>query len=280
MSNPSASGRRATVVVIGGGYGGSGAAKALDTFADVTLVEPRDAFVHNVAALRALVDPEWLPQIFFPYDPLLANGRVVRDRAVAVEPGRVELLSGEVLTPDYVVIASGSTYPYPAKSGTVETSAALRRYAASHEELAQRRPRADRGCRADRPRARRRDQRPLAREADHDRRARARRPRRALPPGSSRRGAPPAQERGVEIVLGEVARCRSPKARPPSTARSPSRRTQAARSRPTSGSAAMASPRSRGYLARRARRRPASRRLDRGDAGAARQGADGRVRTR
>ena len=73
---------RATVAVIGGGYGGTVAAKAIDEFADVTLVEPRDAFVHNVAALRALVEPEWLPRIFFPYDRLLANGRVVRDRAV------------------------------------------------------------------------------------------------------------------------------------------------------------------------------------------------------
>jgi apoptosis-inducing factor 2 len=135
MSNPSGPGRP-SVVVIGGGYGGSSAAKALDDFADVTLVEPRDAFVHNVAALRALVEPEWLSRIFYPYDALLANGRVVRDRAVAVEPGRVELASGDVLTAVFLVIATGSTYPYPAKSGTDETSAALHRYRLSHEELA------------------------------------------------------------------------------------------------------------------------------------------------
>ena len=79
---------RPTVAVIGGGYGGTHAAKALDEFADVTLVEPRDAFVHNVAALRALVEPDWLPRIFLPYDQLLANGRVVRDRAVDVDAGR------------------------------------------------------------------------------------------------------------------------------------------------------------------------------------------------
>ena len=47
---------RPTVAVIGGGYGGFNAAKALDEFVDVLLVEPRDAFVHNVAALRALQD--------------------------------------------------------------------------------------------------------------------------------------------------------------------------------------------------------------------------------
>src|SRR3982074_1678747 len=67
---------RPTVVVIGGGYGGVNVAKALDPEVEVVLVEPKDAFVHNIGALRAVVDPEFLPKIFFPYDRLLANGRV------------------------------------------------------------------------------------------------------------------------------------------------------------------------------------------------------------
>ena len=53
-----------TVVVVGGGYGGITVAKALDETSDVVLVEPKDAFMHNIAALRALVDPSWLPRIF------------------------------------------------------------------------------------------------------------------------------------------------------------------------------------------------------------------------
>ncbi len=135
MTNASAD-ARPTVAVIGGGYGGTTAAKALDEFADVTLVEPRDAFVHNVAALRALVEPDWLPRIFLPYDRLLVNGRVVRDRAVAVDAASITLASGIELTADFVVLATGSTYPYPAKSGTDETAIALARYRESHEELA------------------------------------------------------------------------------------------------------------------------------------------------
>ena len=107
---------RPTVVVIGGGYGGVNVAKALDEVADVTLVEPKDAFFHNVAALRGLVDPSFLPTIFIPYAGLLANGRVVRDRATEVDGSKVVLGSGEVLTPDFVVLASGSTYPFPAKA--------------------------------------------------------------------------------------------------------------------------------------------------------------------
>src|SRR5690625_6391649 len=57
----------ATVAIIGGGYGGITAAKALDDITDVVLVEPRDTFVHNVAALRALVDPAWTDRMFLPY---------------------------------------------------------------------------------------------------------------------------------------------------------------------------------------------------------------------
>ncbi len=136
MSNVSPDGRP-TVAVVGGGYGGFNVARALDEFAVVSLVEPRDAFVHNVAALRALVEPEWLPRIFLSYDHLLAHGRVMRDRAVAVDGRSVTLASGTELTPDFIVLATGSTYPYPAKSGTDDTATALLRYRASHEELVQ-----------------------------------------------------------------------------------------------------------------------------------------------
>src|SRR4030088_94240 len=81
---------RASVVVVGGGYGGVNVAKALDDVADVTLVDPTEAFVHNIAAWRALVDPEWLDRIFFPYEHLLAHGRFLRDRAVAIDERPVQ----------------------------------------------------------------------------------------------------------------------------------------------------------------------------------------------
>src|ERR1700675_3911638 len=105
---------RPTVVVVGGGYGGVNVAKALDADVEVVLVEPKDAFVHNIGALRALVEPTFLPTIFLPYNRLLAHGRVVRDRAVQVGAHRVVLASGEAIAADFVVLATGSTYPFPA----------------------------------------------------------------------------------------------------------------------------------------------------------------------
>lgn len=126
-----------TVVVVGGGYGGIAAAKALDETSDVVLVEPKDAFMHNIAALRALVDPSWLPKIFLPYAGLLTNGRVVRDRAVVVDPHRVVTASGEEIAADYVVLATGSRYPFPAKTDLVDTHHAQEQVRQAHQALTQ-----------------------------------------------------------------------------------------------------------------------------------------------
>ncbi|GAB3297148.1 NAD(P)/FAD-dependent oxidoreductase [Parasphingorhabdus pacifica] len=125
----------ATVAIIGGGYGGITAAKALDDIAEVVLIEPRDTFVHNVAALRALVDPTWTDRLFLPYDQLLQNGRVIQDRAVRVDAQAITLGSGQHVEADYVVLASGSSYPFPAKVDVFDSATAKTKLRATHEEL-------------------------------------------------------------------------------------------------------------------------------------------------
>ncbi|MFF5085956.1 FAD-dependent oxidoreductase [Streptomyces niveus] len=129
-------GARPTVVVVGGGYGGSAVAKALDEETDVVLVEPKDAFVHAAGSLRALVRPDWAGNIFFPYDRLLKRGTIVRERAVSVDTGGANLASGARVDADYVVLASGSDYPFPAKMDTDVAAEALERIRAAHKELA------------------------------------------------------------------------------------------------------------------------------------------------
>ncbi|CAM3275948.1 NAD(P)/FAD-dependent oxidoreductase [Stackebrandtia soli] len=118
----------ATVVVVGGGYGGIAVAQSLDADADVVLIDPKDAFVHNVAALRAVVDPTWADQMFFPYETLLKNGRVVRDWVVSVDRWGVRLASGVSINADYIVLATGTTYSFPAKVDELQSSAAKMRY--------------------------------------------------------------------------------------------------------------------------------------------------------
>ncbi|MEU7872795.1 FAD-dependent oxidoreductase [Dactylosporangium sp. NPDC049140] len=123
-----------TVVVVGGGYGGSLVAKALD---DVVLIDPREAFVNAAASLRALTRPDWAPNAFFPFGTLLERGRVIRDRAVSVDPRGVTLASGARVDAGYVVLATGSGYTYPAKPNDASTSIAeqLDDLRATHKEL-------------------------------------------------------------------------------------------------------------------------------------------------
>ncbi|HEU5156774.1 MAG TPA: FAD-dependent oxidoreductase [Streptosporangiaceae bacterium] len=125
----------ATVIVVGGGYGGAPVAKELDDVADVVLVEPRDSFVHNIAALRGLVDPQWTDKVFYPYDGLLHRGRWIRDRAVRVDSDGVTLGSGDRVTGDYIVLATGSTYPYPAKMDVDDSAAAKAKLHETREAL-------------------------------------------------------------------------------------------------------------------------------------------------
>lgn len=125
-----------SVVVLGGGYAGMKVAKALDDVADVTLVDPSDAFLHNVASWRALVEPSWVDRIFLPYDRLLHRGAVRRDRAVALDGRSVTLASGDVLEPDHLVLATGSAYPFPAKSPSPDVAGARAALVAAHAELA------------------------------------------------------------------------------------------------------------------------------------------------
>ncbi|GAA2688041.1 NAD(P)/FAD-dependent oxidoreductase [Nonomuraea recticatena] len=125
-----------TVVIVGGGYGGSAVAKALDPEADVVLIDPRDAFVNSAGSLRALTQPDWAANMFYPYDQWLRRGTVVRDRAVSVDPGGVTLASGWRVEADYLVLATGSSYAYPAKPTSDSRDEVLDDLLRTHKELA------------------------------------------------------------------------------------------------------------------------------------------------
>src|ERR1700755_3130404 len=127
---------RPVVVVLGGGYAGVQVARPLDDLADVVLVEPKDHLVHHVAALRALVDPSWLERIYLPYTALLGAGRVIQDRVVKAGADRVVLASGAELFPGYLVLATGSGYPFPAKPDLPGTEAAHAKVRNTHAALA------------------------------------------------------------------------------------------------------------------------------------------------
>ncbi|GAA1572461.1 MULTISPECIES: NAD(P)/FAD-dependent oxidoreductase [Kribbella] len=102
------------VVVVGGGYAGTLVARSLDSDARITLVDPRDAFVNVAGSLRALARPEWAHNPFFDYRTLLERGRVVRDTVTSADRAGVTLAGGGRIDADYLVLATGSSYAYPA----------------------------------------------------------------------------------------------------------------------------------------------------------------------
>lgn len=95
------------VIVVGGGYAGMAAAKALDANVRVTLIESTDSFNHKIASLRAAVVPGWERRIRVPVDNQLKNGKLIQADVKAVDTGRVTLTDESVLECDYVVLAHG-----------------------------------------------------------------------------------------------------------------------------------------------------------------------------
>jgi len=106
------------VIIVGGGYAGSALARALDGSAEVRLIESRDRFVHNVAAIRAIVDPSLVEKILIPYDKLLRRGSVLQGNVASIGEGNVTLADGTIVEGDIVVVATGSRYASPFKPHT------------------------------------------------------------------------------------------------------------------------------------------------------------------
>lgn len=123
MGNSSSSSSSSTpkhtcqVVIVGGGYGGVQLAVQLDSYCKVILIDPKDAFHHNVGALRAIVEPAFIKKTLIPYEEMLKHGSCVKDRVVSCNISRktVTLAGGEEINYDYLVFACGSSVPFPGK---------------------------------------------------------------------------------------------------------------------------------------------------------------------
>jgi NADH dehydrogenase FAD-containing subunit len=123
------------VIIVGGGYAGAALSRALDKVAEVQLVDARDRFVHNVAAIRGVVDPSLLDRILIPYDRLLRRGSVRQGVVTGASSSGVTLASGERIEGDIVVIATGSHYASPFKAQGYSTQAFADSLRAAHSNL-------------------------------------------------------------------------------------------------------------------------------------------------
>ncbi|WP_428515293.1 FAD-dependent oxidoreductase [Roseovarius sp.] len=125
---------RPRLLVVGGGYLGCDVARRLDRVMDVTLVEPKPAFLHAPAMIRALVKPALLDAATIPYDGLLRHGRVLAGRVARLQPDGATLANGTTLLSDVTLVATGSSYALPFKSSAED----LESFLATHRALAAR----------------------------------------------------------------------------------------------------------------------------------------------
>ena len=95
------------VIVVGAGYTGTTAAKALDSTHDVILISPNEELHHKWAYMRACVVPGWEKITRVPLNKLLKNGKIIQGQVTSVADGSVTLESGEVLTADNIILAHG-----------------------------------------------------------------------------------------------------------------------------------------------------------------------------
>ncbi|KAM9700219.1 ferroptosis suppressor protein 1 isoform 3-T3 [Menidia menidia] len=124
------------VVVVGGGFGGVAVCQQLRALGlSFSLVDTRDAFHHNVAALRAAVQPGFARRTFIPYAETFGDA-FVQGRVDRIDPDRqrVVLMGGRELQYSHLVLSTGSDGPFP---GRFTAEASLQSGLHAYEDLLQ-----------------------------------------------------------------------------------------------------------------------------------------------
>ncbi|KAF9184529.1 Apoptosis-inducing factor 2 [Haplosporangium sp. Z 767] len=144
------SSRTTNIVVIGGSYGGIACINTLqrkmpkDSNITITLIESRDARYHCVGSYRALVQKEFAKNIWIPYTNLFPKDsphKIVRGHVQHVLHDHV-LLEETAGSPqridfDFLVIATGSMIPAPAKLRVRSSTEGIRVMDKTREDVEQ-----------------------------------------------------------------------------------------------------------------------------------------------
>jgi len=105
---------RKRVVVVGGGFAGTGVAQNLEHYFHVTLIDTKDYFEFTPSVLRTIVEPTHIKKLQVMHNHYLRSATVIQKEALRIEPNRV-ILDDRAVPYDYLVINSGSTYNPPFK---------------------------------------------------------------------------------------------------------------------------------------------------------------------
>jgi apoptosis-inducing factor 2 len=123
--------------IVGGGYGGTDLVKTLGSAFEVTVIERKEAFFHHVGALRSSVNATWSDKLFVPYRAILKDTNVIQGEVVSVTASEVVLSDGQTFAFDYLVLATGSSYPFPGHASATSVAEAKRDYQNLYEKVKQ-----------------------------------------------------------------------------------------------------------------------------------------------
>lgn len=103
------------VVILGGGFAGTRAAKLLENDFDVTLLDTKDYFEFTPGILRVAVEPEYISKLQAPYSRYLKKTRIVKGVVREVSKNFVNV-RGNKIPFDYLIISSGIKYELEIKT--------------------------------------------------------------------------------------------------------------------------------------------------------------------
>eukprot|EP00095_Tigriopus_kingsejongensis_P009078 maker-scaffold742_size103727-snap-gene-0.21 protein:Tk09078 transcript:maker-scaffold742_size103727-snap-gene-0.21-mRNA-1 annotation:"hypothetical protein BRAFLDRAFT_206528" len=132
-----AKGQSVHVVVIGGGYGGATCALALQKQGiPYTLVDPKEYFHHNVGALRAAVDKDFIQRTAIPFRASFGDN-FVQEKVTDIqfESHTLTLEGGRSLSFSHLVVATGSSGPFPGRTEARTLEDLTNHYRALAEEI-------------------------------------------------------------------------------------------------------------------------------------------------
>jgi NADH dehydrogenase FAD-containing subunit len=125
------------VVIIGGSLAGLACARCLEKLGfDVAVIEPRDHLFIPFGAMRAgaSADAAWAKRVTVPLDRALKRGRIIRGRALGVEPAARTVSYAPVeggaegspasIAYDFLVLACGAQFATPFRPASLDAAPA------------------------------------------------------------------------------------------------------------------------------------------------------------
>ncbi|HLD00696.1 MAG TPA: FAD-dependent oxidoreductase [Candidatus Nanoarchaeia archaeon] len=102
------------LVIIGGGFAGAYAAKKLEPFFNLILIDTKDYFEFTPGILRTLIEPGHAAKIQVKHSTYLPRTKIIVEEVVDLNEHKV-ITAKHKISYDYLIICSGSIYNRPIK---------------------------------------------------------------------------------------------------------------------------------------------------------------------